>query len=145
MVNENNKHLDSVINKELVTTIGRFLRKWKIDELPGFWNVLKGDMSIVGPRPYISGFTDKLKGEENKILHLKPGLTSIASLKYIDEEGVLLHQELPPKYYKKVIYPDKIRLDLIYYEHRSFLLDLKIMWYTLCKPGRDKFLKKFDR
>jgi len=144
MINENNKHLDSVINRELVTSIGRFLRKWKIDELPEFWNVLKGDMSIVGPRPYISGFTDKLEGEEKKILNLKPGLTSIASLKYIDEEGILSKQKIPPKYYRNFIYPDKIKLDIRYYECRSFLLDTKIIWYTIFKTGREKFLDKFE-
>jgi len=144
MINENNKHLDSVINRELVTSLGIFLRKWKIDELPEFWNVLKGDMSIVGPRPYISGFTDKLEGEEKKILNIKPGLTSIASLKYIDEEGILSQQEIPPKFYRNVIYPDKIKLDVLYYECRSFLLDTKIMWYTIFKTGRKKFLNTFE-
>ncbi|MBN2523858.1 MAG: sugar transferase [Bacteroidales bacterium] len=144
MINENNKHLDAVVNRELVTSIGRFLRKWKIDELPEFWNVLKGDMSIVGPRPYISGFTDKLEGEEKKILNLKPGLTSIASLKYIDEEGILSQQEIPPKYYRNIIYPDKIKLDIRYYECHSFLLDTKIIWYTIFKTGREKFLDKFE-
>ncbi len=144
MVNENNKHLDSIIHKNLVTSIGIFLRKWKIDELPELWNVLKGDMSFVGPRPYISGFTDKLEGEERKILDLKPGLTSFASIKYIDEEDILSLQEIPGKYYREVIYPDKIKLDVIYYEKRSNLLDLKIFWHTIFKSKRKKFLNKFE-
>lgn len=144
MVNKNHNHLDSVLNKSLITFMGSFLRKWKIDELPELWNVLKGDMSMVGPRPYISGFTDKLEGEERKILDLKPGLTSLASIKYIDEEGILALQEIPGKYYKEVIYPDKIKLDVLYCEKRSNLLDLKIFWYTIFKSKRKKFLKKFE-
>lgn len=143
MVNKDNKHLDSVLNKDLVTSIGIFLRKWKIDELPELWNVLKGEMSIVGPRPYIAGFTDRLEGEERKILDLKPGLTSLASLKYINEEAILSQQNIPWKYYREVIYPDKIKLDIIYCNKCSMLLDFKIIWYTVFKTGRKKFLNKF--
>lgn len=141
MVNVNHKHLDSITDRDLVTSIGIFLRRWKIDELPELWNVLKGDMSIVGPRPYISGFTDKLKGEERMILDLKPGLTSLASIKYIDEEAVLFRQEIPGKYYREVIYPDKIKLDIIYCKKRSNLLDLKIIWHTIFKRQRKQFLR----
>jgi lipopolysaccharide/colanic/teichoic acid biosynthesis glycosyltransferase len=144
MVNKNHNHLDSIVNKSLVTALGNFLRKWKIDELPEFWNVLKGDMSIVGPRPYISGFSDKLEGEEKKILDLKPGLTSLASIKYIGEEKILFQQEYPGKYYRDVIYPDKIRLDLIYFENSEILLDLKIIWYTIFPWKRKKFLNSFE-
>ncbi len=144
MTNGDNKHLDSVLNKGIVTSIGVFLRKWKLDELPELWNVIKGDMGIVGPRPYISGFTDKLDGEEIKILNLKPGLTSLASLKYIDEEGILSQQKTPGKYYREVIYPDKIKLDARYYETRSLLLDFRIIWHTLFKHHRKVFLKTFD-
>lgn len=145
MVNKNHKHLDSVINKSLVTSIGIFLRRWKIDELPELWNVLKGDMNMVGPRPYISGFTDKLEGEEQKILDLKPGLTSIASIKYLNEEDLLMRQENPGKYYREVVYPDKIKLDIMYYNKRSFITNLQIIWHTIFKSGRKNFLSRFER
>jgi len=144
MVNKNHDHLDSVINRSLVTSIGIFLRKMKLDELPEFYNVLKGDMSLVGPRPYISGFTDKLEGEERKILDLKPGLTSPASIKYMDEERILSQQKIPSKYYRDVIYPDKIKLDVAYCVKRTNTLDLEIIWYTIFKWHRTEFLREFE-
>ncbi|WP_338409720.1 sugar transferase [uncultured Flavobacterium sp.] len=112
---------------------GKFLRKSKIDELPQLWNILKGDMSFVGPRPDIPGYYDALEGEARKILELKPGITSEASIKYRNEESLLAQQDLPLAYNDRVIFPDKVRMNLDYYYHRSFLGDLKIIFKTIVR------------
>jgi lipopolysaccharide/colanic/teichoic acid biosynthesis glycosyltransferase len=114
-----------------VSKIGAFLRNYKLDELPQLFNILKGDMSFVGPRPDLVGYYDQLTGENRKILELKPGLTSEAALKYAKEEQLLLQQQNPLKYNDEVIFPDKVALNLYYYYHRSFWGDLKIIWKTL--------------
>jgi len=113
-----------------ISRLGSFLRQSKIDELPQLWNVLKGDMSVVGPRPDVEGYYDLLQGEERKILELKPGLTSLASIKYYNEEVLLVLQENPQCYNDEVIFPDKARMNLDYYYHRSFLGDVKIILKT---------------
>lgn len=114
-----------------ISPIGRFFRKSKIDELPQLWNVLMGDMSFVGPRPDVAGYYDTLEGENRKILELKPGLTSMASIKYANEEALLAAQEIPLKYNDAVIFPDKVRMNLEYYYHHSLVGDLKIILKTL--------------
>jgi lipopolysaccharide/colanic/teichoic acid biosynthesis glycosyltransferase len=114
-----------------ISRIGLFLRQTKIDELPQLWNVLKGEMSLVGPRPDIPGYYDVLEGESRKVLELKPGITSEASIKYQNEEELLLQQEDPLQYNDTVIFPDKVRMNLEYYYHRSFLGDLGIMVRTV--------------
>lgn len=114
-----------------ISKIGAFLRNSKLDELPQFVNVLLGDMSIVGPRPDIQGYYDCLEGEERKILELKPGLTSEASLKYFNEEQLLAVQDNPLEYNDLVLFPDKVRLNLQYYYERTFFGDLKIIIKTL--------------
>jgi len=121
-------------NKEGISSISRlgaFLRNSKLDELPQFVNVLLGEMSIVGPRPDIEGYYDCLKGEERKILELKPGLTSEASLKYFNEEQLLAMQDNPLEYNDLVLFPDKVRLNLQYYYEHTFFGDLKIIAKTL--------------
>lgn len=110
---------------------GAFLRKYKIDELPQFLNILIGDMSFVGPRPDISGYYDLLEGENRKILLLKPGLTSEASIKYANEEEILLQQSDQVQFNDKIIFPDKVRMNLEYYIKQSFLLDLQIIFKTI--------------
>lgn len=114
-----------------VTRVGKFLRKTKIDELPQLYNILKGDMTFVGPRPDISGYYDKLSGENRRLLQLKPGLTSLAAIKYRDEEQILAQQENPLAYNDNVLFPDKVKMNLEYLDNRSFALDLKIIWLTL--------------
>jgi lipopolysaccharide/colanic/teichoic acid biosynthesis glycosyltransferase len=114
-----------------ISRLGAFLRKTKIDELPQFWNVLKGDMSFVGPRPDVPGYYDLLEGEARKILELKPGITSEASLKYQNEEGLLAQQDNPLHYNDRVLFPDKVRMNLAYYYHRSFWGDIRIIWRTV--------------
>jgi len=110
---------------------GKMLRKTKLDELPQLFNVLRGEMSIVGPRPDISGYYNKLQGENRLILNLKPGLTSLAAIKYMNEEYMLAMQQNPLKYNDEVIFPDKVKMNLEYYYNHSFLGDLKIIWKTI--------------
>ena len=88
-------------------------------------------MSIVGPRPDIAGYYDKLEGENRKILELKPGLTSLASIKYANEDEILSKQENPQQYNDEVIFPDKIKMNLEYYHKQSILLDLQIIFKTI--------------
>lgn len=116
-----------------ISVQGAFLRKSKIDELPQLWNILKGDMSFVGPRPDIPGYYDQLQGEARKILELKPGLTCEASIKYANEEELLSQQKDPLHYNDTVIFPDKVHMNLHYYYNRSFIGDLKIIWRTIVR------------
>lgn len=116
-----------------ISFIGQFLRRYKIDELPQFINVLMGNMSVVGPRPDIVGYYDKLEGEQRKVLNLKPGITSLASIKYANEEYLLSEQTEPLKYNDEVIFPDKVKMNLDYYYNRNFWIDLKIVIKTIFK------------
>ena len=118
-----------------ITKVGSFIRKYKLDELPELWNVLLGHMSIVGPRPDVKGFADELKGEDRKILNLRPGITGPASLKYANEEELLSNQENPEVYNKKVIFPDKVRINLDYYYNQNLILDLKIIFATIFRTN----------
>lgn len=113
-----------------VTTIGKWLRKYKIDELPQLWNIIKGDMSFVGPRPDVPGYYDKLTVEDRKVLQLKPGITSLAAIKYRNEEQLLAQQENPLQYNDAVIFPDKVKMNLDYLKKRSFWYDMKIIILT---------------
>ena len=119
------------LNKGTISKIGAFLRRYKLDEIPQLFNILKGDMSIVGPRPDIPGYYDILQGENRNILELKPGLTSLAAIKYANEEEVLSTIENPLQYNDDVIFPDKVRMNLEYYYKLSFFGDLKIIWLTV--------------
>lgn len=121
----------SVKGESRITPLGAVMRKYKLDELPGLWNVLKGDMSFVGPRPDVPGYADQLEEEDRKILLLKPGITGPASMKYSNEEEILADQDDPVKYNNEVIYPDKVRINLEYLKNQSFILDLKIIIYTI--------------
>ena len=114
-----------------VSKFGTFLRNSKLDELPQLFNVFLGQMSFVGPRPDIAGYYDTLKGENRKILELKPGLTSLASIKYANEDEVLLKQNNPLEYNDTIIFPDKVKMNLEYYYTNSIFGDIKIIWNTL--------------
>lgn len=114
-----------------ISAWGKFLRKSKLDELPQLFNILKADMSFVGPRPDIPGYYDLLQGEERKILALKPGLTSEASIKYKNEDQLLAQQENPLHYNDSIIFPDKVKMNLEYYHQRSFWGDLGIIFKTI--------------
>ncbi|MCW0496378.1 sugar transferase [Riemerella anatipestifer] len=110
-----------------ISSIGAFLRKTKLDELPQLFNILKGEMSFIGPRPDVSGYYDSLKGEDRKLLILKPGLLSEASLEYRNEEYLLNQKENPLKYNDEIIFPHKIKLNLEYLERVSFKEDIRIL------------------
>jgi lipopolysaccharide/colanic/teichoic acid biosynthesis glycosyltransferase len=99
--------------------------------LPQLINILLGQMSFVGPRPDIEGYYDNLKGENRKILELKPGLTSLASIKYSNEEEILAKQNDPLKYNDEIIFPDKVKMNLDYFYNRSFYVDLIIIFKTI--------------
>ena len=113
-----------------ITRVGRWLRRTKIDELPELLNIFVGDMSFVGPRPDVAGYADKLEGDDRRMLTMKPGLTGVASLKYRDEEDLLAAQPNPQEYNDKVIWPDKVRLNLLYMERQSLWLDVKVLICT---------------
>ena len=118
-----------------ITKIGAFLRKYKLDELPELWNVLMGEMSLVGPRPDVPGYADSLKGKDRDMLKLRPGITGTASLKYANEEEILAAQEDPQKYNDEVIFPDKVKVNLEYYENHSLWLDIKIIFATIFRTS----------
>ncbi|MBK6564109.1 MAG: sugar transferase [Saprospiraceae bacterium] len=118
----------SVKGESRITPLGATLRKYKLDELPELWNVLKGEMSFVGPRPDVPGYADNLQGEDKKILLLKPGITGPASMKYSNEEEILALQSDPKKYNDTVIYPDKVRINLEYLKRRNMVMDL---WFII--------------
>jgi len=113
-----------------VSAMGNFFRKYKIDEWPQLLNVLLGCMTFVGPRPDIAGYYDLLQGEDRKVLALKPGITSMASLKYYNEEALLRQQNNPLYYNDTVIFPDKVKMNLEYYHNHNLWIDLKILWKT---------------
>ena len=121
----------SVAGDARITPLGAVLRKYKLDELPELWNVLKGDMSLVGPRPDVPGYVDCLTGEERDVLKLKPGITGPASLKYRNEEILLTKVENPQKYNNEVVYHDKIRINIYYYRNYSFWKDLQMIVCTI--------------
>ena len=121
----------SVAGESRITPLGAKLRKYKLDELPELWNVLKGDMSFVGPRPDVPGYADRLQGEDRLILKLRPGITVPASLKYADEEELLAQVADPRRYNDEVIFPDKVRINLDYYYNRTFCGDIRLIFQTI--------------
>ena len=129
-------------NDKRITRFGRLIRKYKIDELPELFNVLIGDMSLVGPRPDVAGYADKLIGEERILLSLRPGITGPASLKYANEEELLSKKKNPKEYNDKVIYPDKVRINLHYYHNHSLYTDIKIIFATLFLRNFEQKIKK---
>jgi lipopolysaccharide/colanic/teichoic acid biosynthesis glycosyltransferase len=114
-----------------ITKSGKFFRDAKIDELPQLWNVLKGEMSFVGPRPDVEGYADQLIGEDRLILSIRPGITGPASLKYKNEEEVLSGQDDPKEYNDKVIWPDKVRINKEYIENWSLRRDIQYIIKTV--------------
>jgi lipopolysaccharide/colanic/teichoic acid biosynthesis glycosyltransferase len=118
-------------NDPRITAVGRFLRKYKLDELPQLFNVLRGEMSIVGPRPEVKEYVDMYSQEEKIILSVRPGITDWASIWNPDEGKILQGSSDPDKTYLEIIRPGKIRLQMKYVRERSFWADLKIIWATL--------------
>jgi len=135
----------SVAGDSRITPLGAKLRHWKLDELPGLWDVLIGNMSFVGPRPDVPGYADKLVGDDRDVLKLRPGITGPATLKYRLEDEMISEyvaqkqkdgdtrpmQEIAVEYNDKVIYPDKVRLNCYYYRHYSFIKDIQMILCTV--------------
>ena len=124
-------------NDSRITPLGRRLRRWKIDELPQLWNVLCGEMSLVGPRPDVAGYLDRLQGADRDLLDLRPGITGPATLKYRDEETILARAEDPERENDEVIWPDKVRINLDYARNYRLGLDIRYILATfrLCDHG----------
>ena len=135
----------SVAGDARITPFGAKLRHYKLDELPGLWDVLIGNMSFVGPRPDVPGYADKLEGDDRDVLKLRPGITGPATLKYRLEDEMISEyvtkkqaegdtrpmQEIATEYNDKVIYPDKVRLNCYYYRHYSFWKDIEMIFATV--------------
>ena len=135
----------SVAGDSRITPLGAKLRHWKLDELPGLWDVLIGNMSFVGPRPDVPGYADKLQGDDRDVLKLRPGITGPATLKYRLEDEMISEyvarkqeegdsrsmQEIAVEYNDTVIYPDKVRLNCYYYRHYSFIKDIQMILCTV--------------
>lgn len=135
----------SVACDSRITPLGATLRHYKIDELPGLWDVMIGNMSFVGPRPDVPGYADKLKGDDSVVLKLRPGITGPATLKYRLEDEMISDyvtqqqkegdtrsvQVIAEEYNDNVIYPDKVRINKYYYEHHSFIKDIQIIFCTV--------------
>lgn len=132
----------TVIGDSRITSLGAKLRKYKLDELPELWNVLTGDMSFVGPRPDIAEFTDRITGEERRILELRPGITCPASLKYSNEEEMLAGVPDPQKFTDEAVWPDKVRMNLEYYHERSFFGDIIIIIKTVVRRKNREVLPR---
>ncbi len=135
----------SVAGDSRITPLGAKLRHYKLDELPGLWDVLIGNMSFVGPRPDVPGYADKLTGADRDVLKLRPGITGPATLKYRLEDEMIAEyvaqkhssgdkreaQEIAVEYNDTVIYPDKVRLNCYYYHHYSFVKDIQMIVCTV--------------
>lgn len=135
----------SVAGDSRITPLGAVLRHYKIDELPGLWDVLIGNMSFVGPRPDVPGYADKLEGDDRCVLKLRPGITGPATLKYRLEDEMISDyvakcqtegdkrpmQEIATEYNDKVIYPDKVRINCFYYHHYTFIKDIEMIVATV--------------
>ena len=135
----------SVAGDSRITPLGATLRHYKIDELPGLWDVMIGNMSFVGPRPDVPGYADRLEGEDRIVLKLRPGITGPATLKYRLEDEMISEyvaqkqkegdirtaQEIEEEFNDRVIYPDKVRINKYYYEHYSFIKDIQMIFCTV--------------
>lgn len=119
-----------------ITRVGYYIRKYKIDELPQLINVVKGDMSIVGPRPEVKKYTDLYTEEQRKILDVRPGITDYASIKYVDENEILGTSDNPERIYIEHIMPDKIKLNMIYISQNDIKEYFKIIFLTLTNIAR---------
>ena len=120
-----------------ITPVGRVLRKAKLDELPQLWNVLKGDMSFVGPRPEVREYTDLYTSEQRQVLLLRPGITGLASIRYRNENELLTASDDPNRTYIEEIMPAKLALDLKYIPRACVSYDIKLILETLVTVVRD--------
>jgi lipopolysaccharide/colanic/teichoic acid biosynthesis glycosyltransferase len=125
-----------------VTRLGRLLRRFKLDEIPQFLNVIAGDMSLVGPRPEVRKYTDMYRGKEKRILSLRPGITDWASIWNSDEGGVLKGAADPERAYEELLRPTKIRLQLLYAAENTVWIDAKIVVYTVFRLCNKNWLPR---
>jgi lipopolysaccharide/colanic/teichoic acid biosynthesis glycosyltransferase len=116
-----------------ITRAGYYIRKYKLDELPQLWNVLTGDMSLVGPRPEVRRYVDMYTDEQRQVLTVRPGITDYASIEYIDENRLLAQAEDPDRTYIEEILPAKIALNMRYIKHQTLGEYMKIIFLTLAK------------
>lgn len=121
----------TVAGTAAISKSGRWMRRYKLDELPQLVNVLLGEMSFVGPRPDVPGYADRLTGDARLLLEMRPGITGPASIKYRNEENILKGVSDPEKYNSEVIWPDKVAVNLEYYRSYGVLLDLKYIFQTI--------------
>ncbi len=123
-------------NDNRVTRVGLFIRKYKLDEIPQLINIIKGEMSVVGPRPEVPKYVNLYTDEQLKVLTVLPGLTDYASIEYLDEQKVLGASDDPEKLYIEEVMPAKLLLNLKYINEKSFLLDIKLIFRTILKIVR---------
>ncbi len=123
-------------NDHRITKVGKFIRKFKIDEFPQLINILKGEMSIVGPRPEVPKYVALYNQIQTSVLDVLPGLTDYASIEFIDEQKILGKADDPEKEYIERVMPEKLKFNLKYLEERSFLVDLKVVIKTVIKIVR---------
>ena len=117
-------------NDARITRFGHFLRRYNLDELPQLFNVFIGNMSLVGPRPDVPGYADSLQGDDRIILEVRPGITGPATLKYKNEESLLMEQKNPRQYNDEVIWKDKVDINKKYIENWSLIGDTRILIKT---------------
>ena len=131
IINADKSGVDSTSsNDKRITSIGRFIRKYKLDELSQLWNVFKGDMSLVGPRPNVKRETDLYTNEEKLLLSIKPGITDFSSIVFSDENDILKDQTDPDIAYNQLIRPRKSMLGIFYVNNESLLVDISLIWIT---------------
>jgi lipopolysaccharide/colanic/teichoic acid biosynthesis glycosyltransferase len=142
VVNADKSGVDSTgAGDRRITSVGKLIRKFKLDELTQLWNVLKGDMSLVGPRPNVKRETDLYTTEEKKLLTVAPGITDISSIVFADEGDILAGSKDPDLDYNQLIRPWKSRLGLLYIERASLYLDLRLIALTaIAIMSREKAL-----
>lgn len=126
----------TVGNDSRITKIGAFLRKYKLDELPQLINVIKGDMSLIGPRPEVPKYVALYNENQRKVLDVRPGITDYASIEYRDENSILAKVNNPEEYYINVIMPHKIDLNMKYIEKNNVLIDIGIIFKTIFNIGK---------
>jgi lipopolysaccharide/colanic/teichoic acid biosynthesis glycosyltransferase len=132
IINADQSGVDSTsANDNRITAVGQFIRRYKLDELTQLWNVLKGDMSLVGPRPNVKRETDLYTPVERKLLAVKPGITDISSIVFSDEGDILKDKPDPDIAYNQLIRPGKSLLGLLYIENQSLWLDIKLCFLTV--------------
>ena len=132
VINADKSGVDSTSgNDSRITAVGHFIRRYKLDELTELWNVLLGDMSLVGPRPNVQRETNLYSSVEKELLSVRPGITDFSSIVFSDEGDILEGKEDPDLSYNQLIRPWKSRLGLVYIHHRSLLLDLQLIFFTV--------------